>query len=79
MFSEISKYTDEDGYIDFTITAEMSDLLKVKLSDRYTDYFHGLKYVNPETGEEDTIFLGANPKYGDRYILRVYPKQVEGL
>jgi hypothetical protein len=57
----------------------MSDGLKVKPTERYTDYFHGLKYVNLETGGEDTVFLGLNPKYGDRYVLRVYPKQVEGL
>lgn len=79
VFEELYKIVDEDGYVDFKITKEMSDLLKVKSSEKYTDYYHGLKKVDKENDTEDTIFLGLNPKFDDRYILRVYPKKVEGL
>lgn len=79
VFPEMDNYVNTDGEITFDITAELSDLFEVDLSMPYTSYYYGIKQVDDITGEENTIFLGEKPKFEDKYIVKVYPKKVEGL
>ena len=79
IFPEMKDRVDEEGFISFEITAEMSDKFDVDLTQEYTIYYYGIKRVNLDTLEEDTIFLGDKPRYGDKYEIKVYPKKVEGI
>lgn len=79
IFPEMSDRVGEDGTISFDITAEMSDKFEVDLTKEYTTYYYGIKRVNLDTLEEDTVFLGDRPRYGDKYEIKVYPKKVEGI
>ena len=76
---EMKDRADENGNISFEITAEMSDKFDVDLTQEYTTYYYGIKRVNLDTLEEDTVFLGDKPRYGDKYEIKVYPKKVEGI
>lgn len=79
VFPEMDNTVNNEGEITFSITAEMSDMFDVDLSLPYTTYYYGIKQVDDVTGEENTIFLGEKPKFEDKYLVKVYPKKVEGL
>lgn len=79
VFDELDDYVNSNGEITFTITPEMSNNFVVKPADGYNIYYHGIKQVIDETGEENTILLGDNPKFSDKYILKVYLKKAEGI
>ena len=79
VFEQVKARADYEGYLEIRLKKEDTDKLRVKPTERYQDYYHGIKRVDEETGKEDTIFLGNSPRYGDRYIMRVYPKQAEGI
>ena len=79
VFPEMDNTVNNEGEITFSITAEMSDMFDVDLSLPYTTYYYGIKQVDDVTVEENTIFLGEKPKFEDKYLVKVYPKKVEGL
>lgn len=79
VFPEMDGGVNSEGEITFEITAEMSDSFDVDLSLPYTTYYYGIKQVDDVTLEENTIFLGEKPKFEDKYLMKVYPKKVEGL
>lgn len=59
------------------IPTELTDLLEVGKNDEYAEYHYGIKICDAETGEEDTLVLGNN-EMGDKNVITVYPKEVEG-
>lgn len=59
------------------IPTELTDLLEVGKNEESTEYYYGVKTCDPDTGEEDTLILGNND-LGDKNIITVYPKEVEG-
>lgn len=79
VFDELRGLVDGEGEVTFTITPEMSNKFEVKPSEGYNTYFYGLKEIIELTGEENTILLGNNPKFSDKYYIRVYLKKVEGI
>ena len=79
MFDELREIVDHEGEVTFKITPEDSDKLIVKVNEDFAIYYYGIKQVNEETEEEDTVFLGESTKYTDKYMIKVYPKKVEGL
>ena len=79
VFDELNDYVDNQGEITFTITPEMSNKFEVKPSEGVNTYLFGIKDINQETGEENTILLGDNPKMSDKYYIKVYLKKAEGL
>lgn len=76
---EKDNYVDVNGDVDFEILAEESDEFDVDIDEGFTTYYYGIKQVDDETGEENTIFLGERPHFGDKYLFRVYLKKVEGI
>ena len=79
VFDELHGEVGEDGKITFVLTPELTNHFLVKQSTGVNFYYFGLKQVYEDTGEENTILLGDNPKFGERYILRVFQKQAEGI
>ena len=79
VFDEIHGVVDSNGEITFTMTPEMTNNFYVKPSEGVNTYYYGIKEVDETTGEENTILLGDNPKFSDKYYVKVYLKKVEGL
>lgn len=79
VFDELRQSVNQDGEVTFTITPEMSNHFEVKPSEGYNTYFYGLKDIVELTGEENTILLGDNPRFSDKYFIKVYLKKVEGI
>ena len=79
VFEELRGVVDSFGEVTFTLTPQMTDLFKVKSTEKCSTYYYGIKQVDEETGEENTVFLGDNTCYGEKYKLLVYPKKVERL
>lgn len=79
VFNELNGYVDNEGYITFEITPEMSNKFKVCPYEGKNSYLYGAKQVDDITGEENTILLGDNPVFGDKYIMEVYIKKSEGI
>lgn len=76
---EKDAYVDVNGDVEFKLTAEETDNIFVDINKIYTVYYYGIKEVDDETGEENTVFLGEHPCFGDKYLVKVYLKKVEGL
>ena len=74
VFDELRGVVDSIGEVTFTITPEMSNKFEVEPSEGFNMYYYGLKQVDEETGEENTILLGDNPKFCDKYFIRVMLK-----
>lgn len=79
VFEELRGVVDENGEVEFELTPKMTNKFTVKPSEGVNTYNYGLKQVDEETGEENTILLGDNPKFSDKYIIRVYLKKAEGI
>lgn len=79
IFDELRQVVNSEGEVTFTITPEMSNKYKIKSGETYNVYPYGIKQINLETGEENTILLGDNPKFGEQYLIKVYLKKVEGI
>ena len=79
VFDELHDTVNSEGEITFTITPEMSNEFEVKPSEGYNTYYYGIKQVDEITGEENTILLGDNPKFSDKYLIKVYLKKAEGI
>lgn len=79
IFDELRQVVNSDGEVTFVITPEMSNKYKIKSGETYSIYSYGIKQINLETGEENTILLGDNPKFGEQYLIKVYLKKVEGI
>jgi hypothetical protein len=60
------------------ITASLTDLLKVPITDEMAEYYYGLKICDSETDEEDTLMI-EDGDIGDLNTVTVYPKKVEGF
>lgn len=79
IFNEIRSVVDSDGEVTFTIPPELTNKFQVKPQEGVASYYYGLKEVDETTGEENTILLGCNPKFGTNYILKAFLKKVEGM
>lgn len=79
VFEELREIVNENGEVTFNVKSKMTNNFVVKPFDGVSYYLYGIKQVNEETGEENTILLGENPKFSDRYIIKVYLKKVEGI
>lgn len=79
MFDELRETVKEDGTINFVLTPEMTNSLEVKQEAGVNYYYYGLKQVDEESGEENTVLVGDYPHFGERYVLRVFQKQAEGI
>ena len=79
VFDELRGVVDNNGEVTFTITPEMSNKFEVKPLEGVNTYLYGIKDINELTGEENTILLGDNPKFSDKYYIKVYMKKVEGI
>lgn len=79
VFPELRGIVDAEGEVTFTITPEMSNRFNVKPLEGVNTYYYGIKEVDELSGEENTILLGDNPKFADKYIMKVYIKKTEGL
>lgn len=79
VFQELHETVDSEGEVTFEMTPEMTNQFVVKPLEGYNIYYYGIKEVNEETGEENTILLGNNPKFSDKYLIKVYLKKVEGI
>lgn len=79
IFEELRGYVDTEGEVTFTITPEMSNKFEVKPLEGVNTYLYGIKDINELTGEENTILLGDNPNFSDKYYIKVYMKKVEGI
>lgn len=79
VFDELDSIVNNSGEVSFEITPEMSNKFVVKPAEGYNTYFYGIKQVIEETGEENTILLGDNPKFSDKYYIKVYLKKSEGI
>lgn len=76
---EKHEVTNIEGEVTFDFEVSDTDDLDIDCTKEFEPLSYGLKQVDTETGEENTILLGENPRYGDKYLFKVYPKKVEGL
>lgn len=79
VFDEIKSVVDKEGEVTFTIPPEYTNKFKVKPQEMMASYYYGIKQVDEEAGEENTILLGGKPVFGNNYILKAYIKKVEGV
>jgi len=79
VFETLTNVVNEDNEVTFEITPSMSNKLKVPIGEKFAIYWYGIKKIDESTGQEDTIFLGDSTSCADKYLLKVYPKKVEGL
>lgn len=79
IFEEMRGVVNSFGEVSFTMTPEMTNNFVVKPLEGVNSYYYGLKQVDEETGEENTILLGDSPKFSDKYIIKVYLKKAEGI
>lgn len=75
--SEISESLNLRSTVSLSITSALTDLLTVKKNEDFATYYFGLKLCTVG-GMEDTLIIG-NKEIGERNIMTVYPKQVEGM
>ena len=68
--------TPIDGSASFDIQDTLTNLLTVKPIEETATYYGGIKLCGPN-GYERTYRVG-NKEDGERIIITVYPKQVEG-
>lgn len=78
VFDELRGVVTNEGEVTFTMTPEMTNNFIVKTLEGVNIYHYGIKQVDENTGEEHTILLGDNPHFGDKYLIKVYLKKVEG-
>lgn len=74
--TEISVESNYNPSVIFEFTTDLTDLLSVKKSQEYAEYYYGVKVCDGE-GFEDTLLIG-NSEIGDVNTITVYPKKVEG-
>lgn len=79
VFDEIKKIVTNDGEVTFVLKPEMTNKFIVIPSKGFNTYYYGIKQVDETTGEENTILLGENPKFSDKYLIKVYLKKAEGI
>ena len=79
VFDELRGVVDSIGEVTFIITPEMSNLFEVDPYEGFNLYYYGLKQVDEVTGEENTILLGENPKFCDKYYIKVMLKKADGI
>lgn len=74
--NEIMVNSNNQSFVRFIITSDLTDLLTVKNNEEYATYYYGVK-VCDDTGYEDTLIIG-DTGMGDKNTITVYPKKVEG-
>ena len=79
VFDEIREIVNSEGDVTFKMTPVMTNNFIVKPSEGFNTYYYGIKQVNELTGEENTILLGDNPKFSDKYLIKVYLKKADGI
>ena len=79
VFDDVSEIVENNGEVTFILTPTMTNKFVVKPCEGVNYYYYGAKKVNQDTGAEDTILLGDNPKMSDKYLIKVYLKKAEGL
>lgn len=79
VFDELHETVDSNGEVTFTMTPKMTNKFEVKPLEGVNTYYYGIKQVDEVSGEENTILLGENPKFSDKYMIRVYLKKAEGI
>lgn len=79
VFDEIREIVDSNGDVTFKMTPKMTNKFEVKPLEGVNTYYYGIKEVDETTGEENTILLGENPKFSDKYYIKVYLKKAEGI
>lgn len=79
VFAELREVVNNEGEVTFTLTPEMTNKFVVKPLEGVEIYLYGIKQVDEDTGEENTILLGDNPHFGDKYLIKVYLKKAEGI
>ena len=78
VFDELRNVVNSEGEVTFTITPEMSNKFEVNPKEGVNAFYYGIKEVDTVSGEENTILLGDNSKFSDKYIMKVFIKKVEG-
>lgn len=79
VFDEIREVVNSEGDVTFKMTPVMTNNFIVKPSEGFNTYYYGIKQVDEITGEENTILLGDNPKFSDKYLIKVYLKKADGI
>lgn len=79
VFEDLHETVNSEGEVTFELTPAMTNKFVVKPLDGFAIYYYGIKQVNEEIGEENTILLGENPRFSDKYLIKVYLKKAEGI
>ena len=75
--SELSVSNNNSSSVAFYLTADYTDLLKVKKDEPCEIYYYGLKIYDVSTQREETLIVGSD-EIGSLNTITVYPKKVEG-
>lgn len=78
VFDEKTQIVNEEGEVTFKVTAADSNKFTIRPDENCAIYYYGIKRIDDETGDEDTILLGEEGQFEENYILRVLRKKVEG-
>lgn len=73
---EISVEANKTSSVVFVLLGSLTDLLTIKKGEETATYYYGLKICD-DSGLEDTMLIG-NSIIGEKNIITVYPKKVEG-
>jgi hypothetical protein len=73
---EIKEDLNLKSMVNLKFTSTLTDLMTVKKSDDYAEYYFGIKLCD-KLGNEDTLVIG-NKEVGENNTITVYPKKVEG-
>ena len=74
--NEVFVQSNNQPTVVFELSSSLTDLLKVGQNDETATYYYGVKSCSPD-GFEDTLPIGGSDM-GDKNIITVYPKKVEG-
>ena len=76
--NEIKVVISNNEYVSFYLTPDFTDLLKVPENKPYEIYYYGIKFCDPNSKIEDTLFV-RDSSFGDLNQIIVYPKKVSAI
>lgn len=76
--SEIMVESNRQTSVVIKFTGSFTNNFVVPEGEKFAKYFYGVKLCSIENNTEETLRLG-DKKIGDKNVITVYPKVVEGI
>jgi hypothetical protein len=76
--SEISVDSLGEGSVAIKLTGNYTNLFVVDPEVKSQNYYYGIKICSVQDDTEDTMLIGET-KIGDKNVITVFPRKVEGI